>query len=70
MFFDVPSLKLTAKAPKIEWFPSSESPFPGVFPLFSGAFAVSFREGTRHFSLNHPLIRPYFLRETWHWGCI
>ena len=31
--------------------------FWGKFGLFSGAFAVSFREG-----------RPHFLGETWHWG--
>ena len=39
----VPSLKLTAKAPENGWL--EDNPFllgPG---LFSGAFAVSFREG-------------------------
>ena len=40
----LPSLKLTAKAPENGWL--EDKPFllgPG---LFSGAFAVSFREGT------------------------
>ena len=41
---DLPSLKLTAKAPEKWWFPNPESPGTRVPLLFSGAFAVSFRE--------------------------
>ena len=40
----VPSLKLTAKAPKYGWL--EYDPFLLGFGLFSGAFAVSFREAS------------------------
>ena len=40
---EVPSLKLTANAPENGWL--EYDPFLLGFGLFSGAFAVSFREG-------------------------
>ena len=45
LFFspEIPSLKLTSKAPENGWL--EYDPFLLGFGLFSGAFAVSFREG-------------------------
>ena len=44
MMYNLPSLKLTAKAPENGWLEYS-LPF-GILPIFRGKLAVSFREAT------------------------
>ena len=53
----LPSLKLTSKAPENEWL--EDDPFLLGFGLFSGAFAVSFRECFHDFGWELPEVMKF-----------